>query len=420
MTLSETLIAVVRLAVSSPALDVRILDRTSRWVSDVANVSIRSLGYRRIGTDEPRVTDDGDPSGDLLETIHGVRVLRLQIIVDGDVHDLGEASEDLADRIVAGLERSDVAELLEEANLSRATCGAVVTAPARGDSADVRSVSVFEVAFNTSREVAGGRVAWIETAPVTLARQADLFLAAEAGAIVVAGLAPALDPPALYYAHGWTDSDYYQNAAGEGRGILGTVRLVGYLASLPAAVQKVLAGRTDASNNGWRLQTGISVEGISLIAGGSGTGWAESPRYTFAAGDVGRLFVLHGWVDAGGVHLAIGGAEVGAGSGSLITTTDPGGAAYLTLGRWQHAGGFSNPHVGIASLCASPTVMTPAEIAADAAAIMLSGTRLLLPTMPGEDLRLVAADALAGPWVDRDGNDCTLAESGAVSVSVVA
>lgn len=165
--LSDTLIEATRLALSSPGLDVRILDRTSRWVSDAANVSIRVLGIRRLGVDEARIADDGDPSGDLRETIHGVRVLRLQFMIDGANQDLGEASEDLADRLVAGLERSDVRALLEGANLSAATCGPVLTAPARGDSADVRSVALVEVAFNTSREVRGDLVAWIETAPVS-------------------------------------------------------------------------------------------------------------------------------------------------------------------------------------------------------------------------------------------------------------
>jgi hypothetical protein len=167
--LSDTLIEATRLALSSPGLDVRILDRTSRWVSDAANVSIRVLGIRRLGIDEARVRDglDGDPAGDLRETIHGVRVLRLQFMIDGANQDLGEASEDLADRLVAGLERSDVRALLESANLSSATCGPVLTAPARGDSADVRSVALVEVAFNTSREVRGDLVAWIETAPVS-------------------------------------------------------------------------------------------------------------------------------------------------------------------------------------------------------------------------------------------------------------
>lgn len=167
MSLSSTLIAAVRLAVSNPSLDVRIADRTSRWVSDVANVSIRALGIRRLGVDEPRVRDDGDPSGDLRETIHGVRVVRLQIVVDGDTHDLGLASEDLADDIVAGFERSDVRALLEEENLSAATCGPVLTTPARGDAGDTRSVAVFDLAFNTSREVRGDLVPWIETAPLS-------------------------------------------------------------------------------------------------------------------------------------------------------------------------------------------------------------------------------------------------------------
>ena len=164
--LSETLIAAVRRALDEPDLDVRILDRGSRWISDVRSVAIRVVGIRRIGSDEPRLAHE-EPTDDLRETIHGVRVLRLQITVDGVSHAIGDASEDLADRLIAGLAREDVREILAAENLSAPVCDAVSCAPVRGDSDDVRSVAVFEASISTSRTIRGALLPWIETAPVT-------------------------------------------------------------------------------------------------------------------------------------------------------------------------------------------------------------------------------------------------------------
>ena len=225
----------------------------------------------------------------------------------------------------------------------------------------------------------------------------------------------------LYYAHGWTDSDIYQGPSGGGRGIVGTVRMLAYVISMPTAgVQKIIAGRISAPQEGWRLQTGLGgLSTISAVMGGSLSGWDISPLYTIQAGDVGKLLLVHAWADAAGVHLAVGGSEVGAGSGTIIVVTDPGAGSLLTLGRYQHAPGFGNPHIGIVALSASPTVMTLTQIADDADAVMSSSSRLVLPDMPGEDMRFVAADALAGPWPDRIGNDCTLTETGSITVTEV-
>jgi len=228
----------------------------------------------------------------------------------------------------------------------------------------------------------------------------------------------------LYYAHNWSDTNYYQGPSGAGRAVVGTVRLVGYWIDMPTSgVQKIIAGRISAAQHGWRINTGLGgASTISVVMGGSLSGWAISPTYTVQAGDVGELFVLHAWPDLStGVHMAIGGAEVGAGSGSAIAVTEPGAGDLLTLGRYQHAGGFGCPHIGIVSLCASPTVMTLPQIAADASAIMSSGNKLVLPTMPGEDMRFVAFDARpsGGDWHDRDGDNCTLSENGTVSFTAV-
>ncbi len=227
----------------------------------------------------------------------------------------------------------------------------------------------------------------------------------------------------LWYAHGFTDADYYSSAAGAGTGTIGTVRAVLYMLSVPTAgVQRIIACKITSGQVGWRLQWGLGgVSSISAVMGGPVTSWAISPLYTITAGDVGELLVVHAHAGAGGVHLYVAGAEVGAGSGGTITPTAT-GAESIVIGRYPHAGGLSEGgHAGVVSLCTSPTVMTPSEIAADAAAIMSSGSRLVLPTMPGEDVRYVAFDAKpsGGNWPDRDGNNATLTENGSVSFTAV-
>ena len=164
MDLADTLITSVRLALDMPDLDVRILDRSSARVSDSLSISLRVLGWSRIGVDERRHTIETSETADpdrLRETIHGARVLRVQIIVDGTTHALEDSSEAIADRLVAGFSRDDVGELLDAANLASPTCGPVDSANARGDNADTRSIAVFLASFNTSRRVSGGLVEWV-------------------------------------------------------------------------------------------------------------------------------------------------------------------------------------------------------------------------------------------------------------------
>lgn len=227
----------------------------------------------------------------------------------------------------------------------------------------------------------------------------------------------------LYYVHGFTDSDYYSSSAGDGTGTIGTVRAVLRVLSVPTAgVQKIIACQISSGQVGWRLQWGLGgLSSISAVMGGAVTGWAISPLHTVTAGDVGDLLAVHAHAGAGGVHLYIGGAEVGTGSGGTITPTNPGSES-VVIGRYPHAGGLSEGgHCGVVSLCTSPTVMTPSEIAADAAAIMSSGSRLVLPTMPGEDVRFVAYDIRtdSSSWHDRDGDNATLTLTGSVSVTAV-
>lgn len=223
----------------------------------------------------------------------------------------------------------------------------------------------------------------------------------------------------VWYAYGWTSANYYVGSNSLGRGAVGTVRGVCMLISLPSGSTKVAAGRMNGTaTGGWRVDTGNGGSGtFSFLAGGT-PAYQESPRHTFSGGDVGSIFVFHGWVDAGGtVRLAIGGAEVSAGSSGTLTPADP-GAVPVYIGRWSS--GFDNSHIGWIDLSATATAMTLAEIAADAEIIMSSNAQTI-PTLPGQDMRFNASDIApdGGAWHDRDGDNCTLTEAGTVSLERV-
>lgn len=224
----------------------------------------------------------------------------------------------------------------------------------------------------------------------------------------------------VWVAYGWTAANYYQGPNGSGRGQVGTVRLVGRLESLPAHTAALIASRWPITNvGGWRIDTGQGAAGtISGFVGGTPS-YVETPRYTFGAGDVGDLFVLHMWLDGGGhARLAINGAEVGSGSASTVTTADAGGTIPVRIGNYNAA--LPCPYVGVIDLSASATAMSLAEIAVDADIIISSAARTI-PTIPGQDMHFNASDIAAdgGDWHDRDGDNCTLTEYGTVTLARV-
>lgn len=215
--------------------------------------------------------------------------------------------------------------------------------------------------------------------------------------------------PGLVY--GFTSSDYYSGPSGSGRGTIGTVRLVFRVESVPSA-HGVIAGRMNGSPYGWRIDTGIAAGSLSVIAGGSG-GWYESSRHTIVNGDIGTVFVLHAWMD-GGLKIAIDGTQVGSVTSSF-SVSDP-GSVPVWIG--SYTGGFASPDLGVVALSASPTSLNATQVAADASAILGSGA-WRLPVMPGQDMHFEAADVFGGgggDWHDRSGDDCTLTETGSISV----
>lgn len=234
-------------------------------------------------------------------------------------------------------------------------------------------------------------------------------------ASLLSGLRPMTVPR-----YAWDFADGLRNYKGPlntGRWNAATIRLVGYLISLPDATHKIWACHEGAALYGWRGATGGVSGGLSMWFGGSG-GYVETARHVFVAGDVGKMFVMHATCQNGvGARLFVAGAEVGTITGA-VTMSDPGGAGRLVIGQYI-GGGFVNPHVGIIALSLSGTVMTPTEIATDAARIMARTRGIALPLIPGEDQRHVAIDVEStSDWHDRIGS-LTLTETGDVAVSRV-
>lgn len=231
---------------------------------------------------------------------------------------------------------------------------------------------------------------------------------------LVSGI-PADLVPSDYHVSGFSDSAYLQGSLGVG-GTPQTIRLVLYISALPGTPQRVLYMHENASVHGARIYTGNGAVELRALFGGSG-GLQITPGYAFVAGDVGKLMVVHAWVDTV-AHLAVGGAEVGSGS-SAVTVTAPGGTARVTVGRSQHNLGYAaDPGVKILSICQSGTAITPAQVAADAAAIMSRARGLVYPALPGETLRYVANDLVTSTdWHDRTGDDCTLTRTGTLTVA---
>jgi hypothetical protein len=225
-----------------------------------------------------------------------------------------------------------------------------------------------------------------------------------------------------YYVHGFTDADYFSGATGEGRPTLGTVRLVGVLISRPVGSTRYVCGRSNSTGaaRGWYVGTGLGTEGaIGLVS--AGTGGQVSPLFLFSQSDVGRLFVVHGTIDSTAVRLYVAGQEIGSGTATGITPAAPLTTERMIVGRHLSLGGFSAPSIGIVALHASPTVMDASAIAADAATIMLYGSRLTIPAIPDQDVAYVASDLVATPssWPDQAGADATLTRTGTLTLTEV-
>lgn len=222
---------------------------------------------------------------------------------------------------------------------------------------------------------------------------------------------------------GFSDANYYQGADNEGLPRFGTLRFVFKVLSVPTGGQKLIAGRTDGTgvDGGWYIATNIYGIGdltiIQRISGGS----RASISWLITEADIGQTFVLHGTADSStlltyinGVRNFTGGTTMGAAPAPARTTDK------LTIGRFQHAGGLSCPHIGVISLCGTETsVMTPAEIFTDATTVLSRRSKLFFPALPNESMRYLASDLLSNSssWHDQSGDNATLTRTGTVTVA---
>lgn len=235
-----------------------------------------------------------------------------------------------------------------------------------------------------------------------------------------ASRAPSVGTP-TYMASGFSDANYFAGANSQGRDSLGTVRLVGTMYSVPTNATKIIAQRCDASGvlRGWYLGTGVGGAAgcIMLVACGSGN--KISPAFQFSPTDLEQLFVLHATVDSSFVRLYMNGVEVGDGTATGVANTPAQSTEYMTIGRHRSTG-LSVPHVGVAALHATASVMDAAEVAADAAAIMAATSRLEFPALPSQDVAYVASDLVSvTDWHDRAGDDATLTRNGTITLTEV-
>lgn len=147
------LVAAVRLAMDAADYDVGWADRESRWRSAAGCVRLSPLSFTRRGRDERRYSDEGD--FDLQERIYGVRRLTVQFLVEAQDQDLADSAAAIAERIVAGLRRSDVEDLLVVAGIGVATIGETRQINAPDEHDRVRSIWAFDVAFNAHTSIEG-------------------------------------------------------------------------------------------------------------------------------------------------------------------------------------------------------------------------------------------------------------------------
>lgn len=228
-----------------------------------------------------------------------------------------------------------------------------------------------------------------------------------------------------YQVRGFTDSNYFQATSDVGVTSLGTLRCIFKLLDLPASGQRIIVGRVGASGagiGGWYLTTGYngSANAADVIGvahrNNASTTPTFTPVFTFVAGDVGKHFVLHATCTDSKCRLYIGGVEVGSGTtpaGALIAAPT---TARTTIGRFQHATSLSNPHVALVHYAVTATVLSAADIFADALAIQAETSNLQIPTLTSETERF-DADAIASEtnWVATTGG-FTLTRNGSLTV----
>ncbi len=151
MDQAETLIACIRLILDDPEADVYVGDGPSAYRNEALSIQIRRLSSARVGVDERRYSVDPD-DGTLRERIYGNRLLRIQVDVDTPRQSaFEETAEEVADDLIAGFSRTDIAALLNAIDLGTPRAQPTRVNNLEDEHRDVRSIATFELWFPASR-----------------------------------------------------------------------------------------------------------------------------------------------------------------------------------------------------------------------------------------------------------------------------
>lgn len=162
----------------------------------------------------------------------------------------------------------------------------------------------------------------------------------------------------------------------------------------------------------------INVNGLTIVLVTSG-GAKLAPTFALSSADDGTTILVHWTYDGTTLRQYVNGAEVGTGT-SAAGLFVPDSNSPLCVGRYPWSTGLSGRGEAIASIRGTSTVMTPLQIADDAASIMARTSGLVFPTLPGETIRYVGARLVGtSDWHDSDGDNLTLTLNGTVTVAAL-
>ena len=158
-SIQTALVTATQTALGDPAADVGWTDREARY-RDAEHVRLSVLSAGPNGRDERRYTDEGPD--DMRERVYGNRRLVISFRCETRDQDLIESALDMADRIAAGMHRSDVEALLDAAGIGVARVESPRQVNAPDGKGAVRSVVVLDVRFNAHTSHTGPLVPYIK------------------------------------------------------------------------------------------------------------------------------------------------------------------------------------------------------------------------------------------------------------------
>lgn len=158
-TVQTALVTAVQTALGDLTADVTWADRTTGWRQPL-HVKLQVLAYVGLGRHERRYTDEG--ADDIRERIYQPRRLVISFRAETRDQDLVSSALEAAERISAGLDRTDVEDILATAGLGIARVEQVRQVNAPDDKGKVRSVAVLDVRFNAATSLTGSLVPWIK------------------------------------------------------------------------------------------------------------------------------------------------------------------------------------------------------------------------------------------------------------------